>query len=112
MNNTDPSNGISITTSSNTMSTGSWYNVVVTYSGTSLASGVKVYINSVLCSQTVNYNNLSASILSSVAPQVGTRPSGNVTNGAIDEVIVENVAWSAEKVKKYYTNSRGRYATL
>jgi hypothetical protein len=33
-------------------------------------------------------------------------------NGSIDEVIVENVAWSAEKVKKYYTMTKGRFATL
>jgi len=33
-------------------------------------------------------------------------------DGAIDEVIIEDVAWSASKVKKYYTNSLGRFATL
>ena len=33
-------------------------------------------------------------------------------NGSIDEVIIENTAWSASKVKKYYTNSKGRFATL
>jgi len=30
-------------------------------------------------------------------------------NGSIDEVIIENVAWSAEKVKKYYTFAKGRF---
>lgn len=33
-------------------------------------------------------------------------------NGAIDEVIIENVAWSAEKVKKYYSYAKARWATL
>ena len=33
-------------------------------------------------------------------------------NGEIDEVIIENRAWSAEEVKKDYTQSRGFFATL
>ena len=33
-------------------------------------------------------------------------------NCLIDEVIIENVAWSAEKVKKYYTMAKGRFGIL
>lgn len=107
MNNTDPSNGISVSATSNTMSTGSWYHVVVTYSGTSLASGVKMYVNGSLCSQSVNFDNLSASILSSVAPQIGARPSGNVTNGDLDEIGIWSRALSADEVSQLYNGGAG-----
>ena len=30
-------------------------------------------------------------------------------NGSMDEVIIENRAWTASEVKKYYTNSLGRF---
>lgn len=33
-------------------------------------------------------------------------------NGSIDEVIIENRAWSASEVKKYYTYSRGRFGII
>jgi len=32
--------------------------------------------------------------------------------GAVDEMIVENIAWSAEKVKKYYTYAKGRFGII
>ena len=32
--------------------------------------------------------------------------------GSIDEVIVENVAWSASKVAKYYTMTKGRFGIV
>jgi hypothetical protein len=39
------------------------------------------------------------------------RPGGESPNfdGSLDEVIIENVVWSAEKVKKYYTYAKGRF---
>jgi hypothetical protein len=35
--------------------------------------------------------------------------SDSFWSGAIDEVIIENRAWTASEVKKYYTNSLGRF---
>ena len=37
---------------------------------------------------------------------------GNFFDGSIDEVIIENRAWTAQEIKKYYTNSLGIFATL
>lgn len=33
-------------------------------------------------------------------------------DGSIDEVIVENRAWTAEQVKKYHTYSKGRFGII
>lgn len=37
---------------------------------------------------------------------------GRPLTGEIDEVIIENVAWSAEKVKQYYTFTKGRFGII
>jgi hypothetical protein len=47
--------------------------------------------------------------------RIGVNQEGDESNfysGSMDEVIVENVAWSAEKVKKYYTYAKGRFGII
>lgn len=58
----------------------------------------------------VSYNNLSVGHDINYISGASQNPMAN--GGNIDEVIIENVAWSAEKVKKYYTYSRGRFGIL
>lgn len=78
-----------------------FYNLLMTLSGTTLT----FYIDGNQFGQTtINTGN-------------GATDSGTgykIVNGGcnVDEVIIENRAWSASEVKKYYTNSRGFYATL
>lgn len=36
----------------------------------------------------------------------------NYLYGSIDEVILENIVWSAEKIKKYYTMAKGRFGII
>jgi len=42
---------------------GAWHHVIITYSGNSLASGIKVYIDNVLKTNVVTTNNLTSTIL-------------------------------------------------
>ena len=45
----------------------------------------------------------------SVEKENSSYDNGVGYSGAIDEVIIENRAWTASEVKKYYTNSLGRF---
>lgn len=88
--------------------TTNWYNITITKSGTTWS----LYVNGVF----------DKSVIDATAQETSTSPlmigNNNVLGsayffqGLIDEVIVENRAWTAEEVKKYYTNSRGFFATL
>lgn len=88
--------------------TGVWYHYALTYDNTN----VTVYLNgSSLGSAVANGNGVSA--LSSYfaicyRPDLG----GQWSSGVADEVIVENVAWSAERIRKHYTYGKGRFGIV
>ena len=85
-----------------------WLNVIATVSSGTLT----IYLNGVNSYSTTGYTYGGGS---PTKYAVGGYLSGTVKEpflGLIDEVIIENRAWSASEVKKYYTNSRGFYATL
>lgn len=82
-----------------------WYNLVVTYSGNSNASGVTIYLNGSKVTYTATSNNLTGSILNNTQVEIGNRNGAYNANGSIDEVIIENREWTAAQVKKYYTNA-------
>jgi hypothetical protein len=52
---------------------GTWHYVVATYSGTSTAAGVQIYVDGVNKPLTVLSNNLAASILNSITPTINGR---------------------------------------
>lgn len=55
----------------------------------------------------------TSTIPTSGTMRLGRGPStGDWYGGKIDEVIIENVAWSAEKIKQYYTFTKGRFGTI
>lgn len=84
-----------------------WENIIVTYNGTSVA----VYLNGNLVSS--HNKTLATQNTYSVVGAYGFGgATGSVITGLIDEVIIENRAWSAEEVKKYYSYAMGRFATL
>lgn len=85
---------------------------VYTWDGSTDANKMILYINGVL-----NATNTSVSS-ETTNPGRGFRIGHYKTSiyyypyFSIDEVIIENVAWSAAKVKKYYTMSKGRFGIL
>jgi len=81
-----------------------WNNLIGIKNGTTL----QIYLNGVLvgssnCSSSTNVHPGNVAIGKYV------NPAGYFYAGSIDEIIVENVAWSAEKIKKYYTMTKGRF---
>ena len=87
-----------------------WHHVAFTYNGTSLASGVNIYVDGNLSNGTVNYDALdSASILNSQPLNIGSygNGAGNFFNGTIDEARVYNRALSAIEVQALYNAGAG-----
>jgi hypothetical protein len=89
-----------------TLNDGNWHNIVVTLDG----SNWKIYFEGLLKATTAYTGSISYD--GSRFPAVGARVEnsfGNYWNGSIDEVIIENRAWSAEEIKKYYTYAKGQF---
>jgi len=101
--------GVSVV--SNDVSINKWHNIVVTFDG----SKVKLYVDGVFKNETNlsgTIRNISDKITLGESNENQTGSNGSAFLGNIDEVIIVNRAWSAEEVKKYYTNSLGRFANL
>ena len=88
--------------------------VVMTYDGSNTINGLKMYVDGVLSNTTTDSNiTFTLSILSTTPFQISGRGgTGLLMNGNIDEVIIENVAWTPTQIQKYYTNAKGRFGTL
>ncbi len=103
-NNVAVNNRIRIRTTANTFNDGTWYHIVVTYSGNSLASGIKMYVDGAL--ETLDppiVDNLTATILIAIDCNVGGRNNGeNLWNGLIDEPAIYNKELSAAEITKIY----------
>lgn len=85
-----------------------WQSVIGVVSGTT----VSIYINGV---KGTDATFVGTRLNLSIDTKIGGGYVSNQQfwmNGLIDEPFTEARAWSAEEVKKYYTNSRGFYATL
>jgi hypothetical protein len=94
-------------TSNASINDGNWHHVVGTRSG----STIKVYIDGRYDNQNTSGNTVTVGINTG---QVGRHPSGGTTylNGSIDEVIVENIAWTPQQVAKYYSYAKGRFGII
>ena len=94
----NPANLLRVKTSSTFTSLGVFYNVVVTYNGSSAPSGVHIYVNGVDQALTTVTNSLTTSTQDAAVPfHIGNRDSatgGSVMNGKIDEVRIYNRALS------------------
>lgn len=92
-----------------------WKHLVITYDGSGDYEGVNFYLDGTLQSKTVlgaNYENCNSTIQNDVKASIGNFNGDTPTKywlGSIDEVVIENVVWGAEKIKKYYTYSKGRF---
>jgi len=80
---------------------GIWHHIVVTYSGSSTAAGVLVYVDGTLQTKTLINDALSATIVNTDELRFGARKTaGNETyfNGKIDEIAIYDKVLSAAEV--------------
>ena len=90
LNNNGSSNWLSVENSA-TLSTSTFYNITFTYDGTKTATGLKVYVNGNLNTQTIVANTLTGSISNSANFTISSRNGANsFYNGIIDEVCIWN----------------------
>lgn len=106
-------NMIEVNAGASAISSGRWTHVACSYNGSSLASGVKLYIDGALKTNTVVYDALSASSKATgVSVSIGGRylptPS-QYLDGKIDDVRVWNREVSESEIVFYYVLSRQRY---
>src|SRR3989338_3424805 len=87
-----------------------WYHALATYDGSSTASGIKMYLNGVLETNTVITNALSATILNNEAVRIANW-SGDTSlfGGLIDEVRVYKRALSAAEIQSLYKSGAQKF---
>ena len=90
--------------------TSNWSNLLWVYNG----STIKLYLNGTEVASINNTanpaNNTKQTYIGSFGHYTPTGTHlGRWFNGRADEIIIENRAWTASEIKKYYTNSKGRF---
>lgn len=83
-----------------------WYHIVITYNGSSLASGVLIYVNGVSIPFTINNNSLTTSILNTFNFTLGSRQGTDNYLGKIDKTIIYNKELTPAEVTTIYNYGR------
>ena len=102
-------NILNIETNEDNFDSADFVHIVVTYSGNSLASGVKIYLNNDEQTLITNAQTLSASILNDISLNIGSRADGggNQFEGMIDEVGVWSRILTSDEVAELYNSGDG-----
>lgn len=95
-------NTLSVTTTSSAVSVGSWHHVVVSYDGSSDASGVSIYVDGIAQPFQIDYNGLTGTTLNNTwDPRIGARVDNSLFfNGSIDEVRIWDVARTEQEIRE------------
>jgi hypothetical protein len=104
---TATTNELRVTTTNNHLQIGQWTHIAVTYDGSSLASGVTIYINGSSVALTTNLNVLTTNPSSSVTMHVGASAAASPTSfflGNIDEISIHNSTLTAGNVAFIYNS--------
>jgi len=81
---------------------GLWHHVVVTYDGSSLASGLKIFIDGAERSTTTEMNNLTGTTRTGVELRIGSRENSDFFAGQVDEAAIYAGALSADRIRALY----------
>jgi hypothetical protein len=82
---------------------GHWHHCVITYAGTSTAAGVHMYIDGAAAAFTIDYNNLTSTIITATDFCIGKRVlDGQYFPGNLFQVAVYNVELSLAEAQAIY----------
>lgn len=96
---TNNTSEVQVSTAAAAIVPGIWKHIVVTYAGTSLASGVAIYVDGVAVATVVDVNNLTTTIVPTMPVTFGASAGGGVfTTGNLDEISIWSKALSAAEV--------------
>lgn len=98
LTNTDGSNLIAVQTNNNVF-TADWTHVLITYDGSSDASGINIYVDNVSQPWSAITNSLSGTIISTANFALGARDvdNGGFTDGLMDQVRLYNRILTADE---------------
>lgn len=105
--------GISADRQSNTVASlvdGKWHNLLMTYDGTNINGYIDGQFKGIKASTGTGNNALTVSRFGLGRFKCVDAFVGGYTSGIEDEVIVDSTVWSYQRIQKYYTQSKGRYA--
>jgi len=101
--------------SSNTgVTDGKWHYITITYTGSSSASGLLMYIDGVSSALTTTVDNLTSTVDNNASFAIGARQSsvGAVPfNGSIDDIRIYNRALSQAEISRLYGQTQSKYNT-
>lgn len=89
-----------------------WHHLVVTYDGSSVASGVTLYVNSFNIPLTTVADTLTTSILHAVSLQWGAQEATNFFPGLLDDCAVYDVELTQAQVAVHYNGGRAGNRSL
>jgi hypothetical protein len=87
---------------------GEWHFIVVTYDGSSNATGVKIYIDGALDNLTILKNNLNDTIKNGANFNIGARTGDNYFSGYVDDVRIYNFALSQSDITWLNNSGNGQ----
>jgi hypothetical protein len=97
----------------NTFSNDTWYYVVVTYSGSEVSTGIKIYVNGSEEATSANNSGSYAGMQNTSNDlRIGRRGGGNHINGQLDEARMWNTEVSASAVKADYNSQNDTLLTF
>ena len=95
------------------LTTSTWYHVVITYDGSKLASGIKIYVNDSNTTVYINYDTFTGSSSSTNILQLGRASlGGNYFNGILDEISIYNRVLTSIEVTELYNSGAGKQYTI
>ena len=90
------------------VSDGMWHHIIITYDGSSSASGVKFYVDGGLCGgNIVDHDNLTGSILNSSSLWLGYRTSTSYFDGSLDEVVIYDKELNVAEIAERWNSGNG-----
>lgn len=103
LRNTNNTNEIKITSSA--VNDGNWHHIVITYDGSSSASGITVYIDGVYDSLTTDTDNLSATIVTNASMEILSRNAADLYwTGSISNLIIYDIELTSAQAAELYAN--------
>jgi len=107
---TDPTSDLLVSTKPNVqLGDNAWHHSVCTYDGSSMAAGLKVYIDGVLVALNITNDTLSTSILNNDPVTFGQSTGGLLPyTGALDEFAMFDYELTASDVAQIYNNGNGK----